>query len=90
MSNTEAVKESVAGKLLNMAKELVDQSQKTNDRVGDRLMPISREGRLPDLPQKLVVVPEEWPKYFSEVREELFAIKANIIAIDRAIDRLEI
>jgi len=89
MNSPEAVKESVAGKLLNMAKELVDQSQKTKDRVGDRLMPISCEGSLPGLEQKLVGR-EEWPKYFSEVREELFAIKANIIAIDRAIDRLEI
>jgi hypothetical protein len=82
-------KESIAVKLLNMVKDLAEQSQKTKDRVGDRLMPISREGSIPDQDPK-PVGREEWPKYFSEVREELFAIKNNLAAIDKAIDRLEI
>ncbi|MFA5385984.1 MAG: hypothetical protein WC364_15235 [Eubacteriales bacterium] len=88
MNNAEAVKESIASKLLNMAKNVTEQSKDISDRVSDRLMPISLKEMPPDPSQ--LIGQEEWPKYFSEVREELFAIKNNLVAINNAIDRLEI
>lgn len=84
-----AGRENIASQVVNFADKLATQMIDLNNRVYEKLGPISA----PDVPlnkEKVDRVEEAWPSYFAQLREFFRTIESNIGNINRAIDRMEV
>ena len=80
-------RETIAEMLQNMASSISDYAKETESRVNCKLSPIlSGQGDEKDLGEPC----DPWPTLFSQLRDQLFSIRASLRSINKVMDRVEL